>query len=1117
MTLSERSVNKPTTVLMIFILLIAFGIYATFNLPIDRFPEMELPYILISTTYENAGPEEVEQSVTRTLESSLSSVSGLKELSSESSTGSSLIYLEMNYGVNLDEAVNGCRDKIDIVRKYLPDDADSPIIFKMDPSMMPIMGISIKGNRTPEELRKIAKDTIQPKLEQIDGIASANISGGREKCIRVDIPRDRLEAYNLTITDVAKLIGAQNVQSAGGSITSGDINYTIQAAGKYKSLEDVKNTVISWKATTAEAGAAPMVRTIKLRDIADVYEGYEKETSLSFMNGSPCVSLMLQRQSGKNAVAAAEKVRKQMAKVKKTLPADIEVVEVWNTTDSIKETIIAVVQSVVEGALLAILVLVIFLRSFKSTFIVAISIPVSLLITLILMYLRGMTINMISLAGLLIGVGMLVDNSIVVLENIYSYRQKDAKPKVAAMLGSQEMVSAITSSTLTTVCIFLPMIMLQSKMGMIGQLLNDLSMTIIFSLLCSLVVAITLVPVLSSSVLVVDNVGDKRDSSKTGKVNRALGQFFDKLDYVYSNAVKKTLHHKKVLLLCIIALFFASIFVIVKIGFVFMPSTETSNVTLDVEMPKGTRIEITEAVVKEMEAIIQKELVGIQTLSSSVGGSGFTSSSSDTNVATIRIKLYPEKERKRGYDSAETAKAKLRPYFTKIPGADISVSQGNENMSSGLIVDIRCDDLKKLSAITKQIEDLLKEKTGDFVTNVSSNLEDGLPEAKIIFDRDLMYTLALNVYSVGAEIKANIDGITATRYEDEGDEIDLIVSLAEEDKTELTDLDSIFVTNGNGKRIPLSSFAHYEEDTAPVSVMRQDQARMTQITLTPAKGYSLQDIQNKVNTLIAENIPQEDNVTISFSGDSEDFAEALVNFAVVILMAAALVFAVMASQFESFKDPFIVIFTLPLAFIGVAAIYLVSGQLLSIVTVFGFLMLVGMIVNNGIVLVDYTNLLRKRGYALEDACVEAARSRLRPILMSTLTTILSLVPMAFFPSEGTEMIQPISMTVLGGLSFGSLMTLFVMPSLYYIFNAGNERKVRRINKKLKKLYAARDNGIGDTAKTNLVISKLENKKAKLESQDAEREANISAVAIEEKKTTRINKVASSEEDKNGSN
>lgn len=1103
MTLAERSVNKPKTVLIIYILLMVFGGYAILNLPIDRFPEMELPYILISTTYENAGPEEVEQSVTRTLESVLSSVSGLKQLTSTSSSGSSIIVLEMNYGVSLDESVNGCRDKIDIVRKYLPTDADSPIIFKMDPSMMPIMGISIMGNRTPEELRKLAEDVIQPKLEQIDGIASANIAGGREKCIRVDIPRDRLEAYNLTITGVAQLIGAQNVQSAGGSITSGDINYTIQAAGKYTSLEDVRNTVISWKPSGADMGGAPVVRTIKLRDIADVYEGYEKETTLAFMNGEPCVTLMLQRQSGKNSVAAADKARKQLERVKTSLPSDVEVLEVWNSTDSIKDTIHAVVMSVIEGAILAILVLVIFLRSFKSTLIVAISIPVSLLTALILMYLRGMTVNMISLAGLLIGVGMLVDNSIVVLENIYSYRQKDAKPKVAAILGSQEMISAIASSTLTTICIFLPMLMLKSKMGMIGQLLEDLSLTIIFSLLCSLVVAITLVPVMTSSVLVVDNVGDKRDSSWSGKVNRMLGKFFDKLDFAYSRAVKKTLHHKKVLLGVVFGLFIVSMIVIVKIGFVFMPTTETSNVTLDVEMPKGTKIEITGAVVREMESIIQQEIVGIERLSSSVGGSNIGSSSSDTNIATIRIKLYSEKDRKHGYDNAESAEEKLRPYFTKIPGASISVSQGSENMSSGLVVDIRCDDLKKLSETTKAVEALLKEKTGDYVTNVSSDLEEGLPEAKIIFDRDLMYTLALNVYSVGAEIKANIDGVTATRYEDEGDEIDLIVSLAEEDKKELSDLDSIFVTNGNGQRIPLSSFAHYEEGTSPVSIKRQDQTRMTQITLVPAKGYSIQDIQDRVNTLITENIPQEDNVTISFSGDGADFMEALLNFLVVIVMAAALVFAVMAGQFESFKDPFIVIFTIPLAFIGVAAIYLCSGQLLSIVTVFGFLMLIGMIVNNGIVLVDYTNLLRKRGYALEDACVESARSRLRPILMSTLTTIISLILMAFFPSEGTEMIQPISMTVLGGLSFGSLMTLFVMPSLYYIFNAGDERKIRRLNAKLNRLSSAQKSENADNKALEEKVKKLEAKKEFLEQRHAAREESISAVAIQEKKTVSL--------------
>lgn len=1088
MTLSERSVNKPTTVLMIYILLFALGIYAVFNLPIDRFPDMELPYVAIITTYKNAGPEEVEQSITRTLESSLSGVTGLKKMDSQSSTGTSTIYMEMNYGINLDEAVSGCRDKIDIVRKYLPSDADSPIIFRMDPAMMPIMGLAIKGNHSPEELRRIAEDVVQKRLEQIDGIASANISGGREKCIRVDIPRDRLEAYNLTITGVAQLIGAQNIQSAGGSITSGDINYTIQSAGKYTSIEDVKNTVISWKPTESVAGEMPIVRTIKLRDIADVYEGYKKETTLAYMDGEPCVSVMLQRQSGKNSVAAANKARKQIEKIKKTLPKDVEIIEVWNTTDDIENTIQAVVVSVIEGALLAILVLIIFLRSVKSTIIIGISIPVSLFITMVLMYFRGMTLNMISLAGLLIGVGMLVDNSIVVLENIYSYRQKDAKPKVAAVLGSQEMVSAITSSTLTTVCIFLPMIMLKTKMGMVGQFLNDLSMTIIFSLMCSLIVAITLVPVLSSSVFVVSNAGEKRDDSFFGKINRGLGSVFDKLDNLYAGAVAKTLRHKKVVLGSIIGLLIVSFVIVIKIGYVFMPHTETSNISISVTMPRGTKLEVTEAIAKEFESIIQQEIVGIKRLSSNIGGGGVMGTSSDTNTATIRIKLYDEKERKSGYDTAQSARNKLRPYITKFPGAEISLSSGMNDMSSGLLVDIRCDDLKKLSEITKKVEEVLKENTTDYIDEVSSNLEDGLPEVKIVFDRDLMYNLALNVYSVGAEIKANIDGQVATRYEDNGNEIDMIVSLAEEDKSKLNDLDRIFVTTQQGQRIPLSTFAHYEESTAPVSILRQEQARMTQITLTPKRGTSIRDVQEKVNAVINENVPQEDNVSITFSGDNEDFIETGINFVIVIIMAAALVFAIMASQFESFKDPFIVIFTIPLSFIGVAFIYLLSGQKLSTVSIFGFLMLVGMIVNNGIVLVDYTNLLRKRGYRLMEACIEAARSRLRPILMSTLTTIISLVPMAFFPSEGTELVQPISMTVLGGLSFGSLMTLFVMPSLYYIFNAGHERKLRKLNKKIARLEKR------PTPENQAKIKKLVAKKERFERVDAEKEEKIVSVA-----------------------
>ncbi|WP_296333787.1 efflux RND transporter permease subunit, partial [uncultured Treponema sp.] len=447
MTISERCVNKPTTTFLVFLMSVLLGIYCVFKLPVDMYPDMDLPYMIVITTYSGAGPEEVEQSVTRTMESSLSGLSGLKKLQSRSMTGTSLIILEMNYGTNLDATTNEIRDKIDLIRRYLPSDADAPITIKMDPSMMPIMMLSMKGSRTPEELRTYAEDVVQPRLEQLDGVASATVSGGRERAINVDIPRDRLEAYGLSISTVAQLIGAQNIQSSGGTITSGDTNYTIKTSGKYQSLDDLKNTVISYKPS-----AEGQIRTIRLRDVADVYDGYKKESTLAYLDGDPCVVLMVQKQSGKNSVTAAKNVRKTIPSIKAELPSDVELVETSNTTDIIEQTINEVVKSVVQGALLAILVLIIFLRSIKSTIIVGLSIPISVFITLMLMYFQGLTLNMISLAGLLLGIGMLVDNSIVVLENIYAYRQRDAKPRVASILGSQEMVMSITGSTLTSIC-----------------------------------------------------------------------------------------------------------------------------------------------------------------------------------------------------------------------------------------------------------------------------------------------------------------------------------------------------------------------------------------------------------------------------------------------------------------------------------------------------------------------------------------------------------------------------------------------------------------------------------------------------------------------------------------
>ena len=1056
MTFSEKCVHKPVTTILVFILSIVLGIFCTTQLSVDMYPDMDLPYMLVYTSYDGAGPEEVEQNLTSTLESSLSGVSGLKKMQSRSMGGISLVILEFNFGTNLDAAGGDVRDKIDLVRNFLPDDADSPITIKLDPSMMPIMTLALRGNRTPEELRSLAEDTIESRLEQIDGVASANVFGGREKSINVDIPRDRLEAYGLTISSVAQMIGIQNIQSSGGTITSGDTNYTIKTSGKYQSLDDLKNTVISYKVGASDGYNPPQVRTIRLRDVADVYDGYKKEATLAYLDGDPCVVLMVQKQSGKNSVTAAKNIRKTLPSIKEDLPNDVDLIETSNTTDIIEQTINEVINSVVQGALLAILVLIIFLRSIKSTIIVGLSIPISVFITLMLMYFQGITLNMISLAGLLLGIGMLVDNSIVVLENIYAYRQRDAKPRVASILGSQEMVASITGSTLTSICIFAPMLMFKKTLGIMGQMFNDLAWTIIFSLTCSLLVAMCLVPVLTSKYLKIDKVDtNKKGEGKLSEfiygINSAFNNFFARLDEKYSKGVAFVLHHRKISLLTLFILLILSLASIKIIGFIFMPDSAANTVEVDFTLPQGTKIDITDDTLHEFANMVSNELVGVKYTTMTVGGTSMISAGSETNKGAITFTLYPPSERLPGYDNEKSAKAKLRKYFNMFPDVDLVFAAGanRASSSSDINVTVKSDDLSLVREYAAMVEKMLKENGKDYVQEVSSDQEDGLPEATISVDRDKMYEFGLNIYSVGAEINGAINGTTASRYTDKGKDIDVIVRLSAADKSRLDDLDSISVVNSSGQRIPLSSFAHYEETTAPVTIYRENQARVVHVTANRVDGMSLGVCQDGVKKLIADNIPKDDAVTISLGGSMEDLMEAVLNFGMIIIMAALLVFVVMASQFESLLDPFIVILTIPLSFIGVIMIYAITGTQLNVVTIMGMLVLVGTIVNNGIVLVDYTNLLRKRGMELEEACIEAARNRLRPILMSTLTTVISLAPMAFFPGEGSQSMQPISLTVFGGMSFGSLMTLFIMPTIYFIFN--NRRLKKAEKKKMKEL------------------------------------------------------------------
>jgi HAE1 family hydrophobic/amphiphilic exporter-1 len=1051
-SIAKTVVGRPTTIFIIFALLIGLGLFALVNLPIDLTPEVNPPYLVVMTSYAGAGPEEVERSVTRPLEAALSSVSSLEEVTSTSSKGSSTVSMEFTYGTDLADASNSVRDALERVRNYLPTGADTPMIFKFNPSMIPIMRLMVTGNRTPEELREIAENTIVPRIEQTPGVATASVSGGREKIIRVEIPQSRLEAYNLTVTQLQQMIASQNMQTAAGTITDGGLSYILTTMGEYTSLDEIRNTVISYKGGGVANGQVDLPRSIYLRDIANVFESYRDETSAVLVNGVPAVQLSVQKQSGKNSVQTAKTLRDRLVRISKEIPQDIKITELSNTTDQIENSINQVTSTAVSGALLAIIILFIFLRSIKPTLIIGISIPVSIIVTIMFMYFAGLTLNLMTLAGLVLGVGMLVDNSIVILENIYHYREKGAKLHSAAMLGASEMLTAIIASTLTTICVFAPLVMFQGLLEMAGEMFAGLAFTIVISLVISLFVAMVLVPVLSSHYLPLVTRKQKPLRGPLAVVDKAFDNFFKGLDNAYRKAVDRALRHKLIVIASLSLLFVGSILLIPKIGWQFMPEQAADSVSINVTLPMGTPLAETEATLRQLQAIVEKEAKGYERLTLNAGGGGGMMGGDSGNSGSLRINLLKYEER---IDSADDIKAKIRRHFNEFPGVVISFSSGGGMMMMGggnpVDIVIRCDDLVKGKQIAGQISDVLK--TIPEVRETTISLSDGLPQIEIEIDRDRLYSLGLNTYTVGNEIKAAIDGLTATRYKSGGNDYDVILILAEADRNALPELDQIFVTSQIAGRVPLSNFASYKKGTGPLSINRENQSRVIHVTASVTPGTKLNVLEEKVRAEITRSIPNEDDVVIEYAGDNSEMVEIMRKFVLIVLVAVFLVFGVMASLFESFADPFIVIFTIPLSAIGIVAIYFITGEMFNIFTAVGLLVLVGVIVNNGIVLVDYTNLLRKRGYSLHDACVEAAGNRLRPILMSTLTTIIGLIPMAFFPGEGSEMVGPIGKTVFGGLSFGTLMTLFLMPIIYAIFNKRSDERRAKAEARRERIAA----------------------------------------------------------------
>jgi hydrophobic/amphiphilic exporter-1 (mainly G- bacteria), HAE1 family len=1057
MKITKMVVNRPTTLLIIFVLLVALGIYTTIDIPIDLFPEINPPILVVFSNYEGAGPEEVEKTVTRLLESALSNVSNIEEITSTSSEGSSMVMVSFVWGTNMSEAANDVRDKLEFIKSFLPEEAESPQIFKFDPSMIPILELMVIGNRSPEELREIAEKIIQPRLEQIEGVAMASISGGREKVIRVEIPQNRLEAYNLNLTTIVNMLRGQNIQISAGSITEGNKNYLIRTAGEYKSIEEIKNTVISYKSGTR--GMIPSkdpARMILLRDIANVFEGYKKESSTVFVDGKPGVYLSIQKQSGTNSVRTADNVIERLESINKDTPLGVSVEVVQDTTKYIRNSLSQVGSAALMGVLLVIIILFLFLRSMKSTIIIGISVPVSIIITLMLMFFFNLTLNIMTLAGLALGIGMLVDNSIVILENIYRYREKGAKLTSSAILGSQEMINAIVASTLTTICVFLPVAMFKSQLGLMGELFSGLAFTVVISLTSSLFVAIFLVPILASRYFPISSRVQRPLEGGLKQLDDRMEALFRGLENGYKKILGFILNHKPVTILLVLGMFIGSLFLIPVSGFELMPTQNEDAVFMNVELPIGTKLKVTKEIMNQIELVIKEEIQGYKNIIVTSGQASFMGmfGGVESNKGRIVVVLPSYTER---IESSKMIKEKLRSHFNDFPSAVFSFPQQQMGGSVNPIdVVVKSEDLDLAKETALKIQELIKEKLPD-ITEPSMSLKEGLPQIEVFIDRDKAYSLGLTVYSIGQELKASIDGVTASRFRQDGSEYDIIVILDPRDRDAIPDLQKIFVMNSMGQRIPFSSFAHLEKTTGPVSINRENQSRVVHVRGGLRPGAKLNEVEMQVRDLIAKEIPSNENVVIGFSGDYKDLMEYGLKFIIIIIISIALVFGVMASQFESFLDPFIIFFTIPLILIGVILLYTLTGAVYSLFTAVGLVVLVGIVVNNGIVLVDYTNLLRKRGLSVRNACIEAGGNRLRPILMTTLTTVLGLIPMSFFQGEGAELVQPIGKTVVGGLTVSTILTLFLIPVIYAIFNNRAEKwKQKREQKRLNRLKRQRD-------------------------------------------------------------
>lgn len=1024
MSVSRKTMDHPVLILIVFVLLGLLGIFTFSKIAIALFPETENPVVMVMTTYSNAGPESIESTITKPIESAVVSVNGLKSLTSTSSEGSSMVMLEFDYGTDMDATINDIRDKLDRVKRSLPDSASTPSIMRFSSDSMPIMRILVRGNRSVDDIKQIAESQIVDILEQADGVAEADVTGGRTAQVNVELNQNRMAAYGYTIPTVVSALAKQNLELGGGKVLEGNKNYIVRTTGEFSSIDEINDTVIS----TING------YDVRLKDIGKAYLGFEEVSSESYINGEKGVYVSITKQSGSNSVTVADNVYKKIEQLKESLPSDITMEIISDDTDSIRETINILLESLYQGLILAVVILWIFLRSFKSTIIIAISIPLSMIITLFAMSMFGITLNMMTLTGLILGLGMVVDASIVMIDNIYSYRQRGARPKVAAILGTQEMLMSVISGNLTTICVFIPFLFYIKELGMMGQMFQGIIFTIVIALVSSLLVAIFLVPVLAGKFLPLTNRNEKPVKNP---VLKTIYGFFEKvIDWIsklYSKLLKKCLQNRLVTIVISLCVLAVAIGLMGTLQINMMPSGNDSSVTLNVTMAVGTPFDETKEVLLSFEDIVKKEVEGYENITTTIGRGGRTSS---TNRGSIQISL-PESDKQ--IDDAATIQQKLRKHFDEFPGVRFTFNSGMRGQMMGDDIDIviRSDDMDAALQVADWYSEAIEAVANTGEPSIS--MDKGLPQVELVIDRDRAYQFGVDVTTVAKEINYAINGTTASVYRSGGKDYNVVVRYDEDDRKTIDDLDQIYVRGSSGM-VAVSNFASFRKGLGPVSISRENQTRIIHVRTSILTNVNANLVEDSIKQEIENNYIIPDTVTVSFEGSWQDTMTQMKLYLKIIAMAIILVFGVMAATYESFKAPFINLATMPFLIIGVVFLYKLTGQALSIMSMVGIIMLVGIVVNNGIILVDYTNLLVGRGIPLMEACYKAGTSRLRPVLMTTLTTILGMVPMCFATGGQAMMVQPIAMAVVGGLISSTFVTLLIIPVLYSLVMKPKDKK-----------------------------------------------------------------------------